>query len=59
MAVLVPAAIDSTPLTVVAVASLVLGYGGIWALWHFVFSSKRHHDDDVDQARRLPGPGEE
>jgi hypothetical protein len=52
------AATNTTPLVVASVASLVIGYGGIWALWHFVFSSKRHHDDDIDQARRPPRPEE-
>ncbi|MGI8801172.1 MAG: hypothetical protein ACR2KV_03235 [Solirubrobacteraceae bacterium] len=49
---------DNAPLAVAAVASLVIGYGGIWALWHFIFSPKRHHDDDLDQARRGQ-PGED
>ncbi len=51
----VPAAADNTPLAILAVASLVLGYGGIWALWHFVFSPRNRHDDDIDRARRDPG----
>jgi hypothetical protein len=54
-AVSVPAATNNTPLAILAVASLVLGYGGIWALWHFVFSPRNRHDDDIDRARRDPG----
>jgi hypothetical protein len=25
---------------------IVIGYGTVWALWHFVFSSRNRHDDD-------------
>jgi hypothetical protein len=55
------AALDTTPLAILAVASLVIGYGGIWALWHFVFSSRNEHDDDLDRARRRAAadPGDE
>ena len=26
---------------------IALGYGGLWALWHFVFSARNRHDDDL------------
>ena len=55
----VAATANTTPLAILAIGSLVIGYGGIWALWHFIFSPKRHHDDDVDQARRASEPGDE
>jgi hypothetical protein len=31
---------------------LVVGYGGCFALWFFVFSDRNRHDDDLDRARR-------
>jgi len=34
---------------------LVIGYGACFALWHFVFSPRNRHDDDVD-AGRAPEP---
>jgi hypothetical protein len=49
---LVMANVSSTGIAVVSVISLVTGYGLLWALWHFVFSPKRRHDDDLDRARR-------
>lgn len=33
-------------------ASLVLGYGLLWAIWHYVFKPSRSHDDDLDRVRR-------
>jgi len=27
---------------------LGVGYGLTWALWHFVFSPRNEHDDDLD-----------
>jgi len=30
---------------------LAIGYGACWALWHFVFSPRNPHDDDLDRAR--------
>jgi hypothetical protein len=30
---------------------LAIGYGGCFALWHFVFSPRNRHDDDLDRAR--------
>ena len=30
---------------------LVIGYGACFALWHFVFSPRNRHDDDVDAGR--------
>jgi hypothetical protein len=30
---------------------LALGYGACYALWHFVFSPRNHHDDDLDRSR--------
>jgi hypothetical protein len=30
---------------------LAIGYGACWALWHFVFSPRNRHDDDVDRSR--------
>jgi len=30
---------------------LAVGYGATWAVWHFVFSPRNRHDDDVDQGR--------
>jgi hypothetical protein len=31
---------------------LAIGYGACFALWHFVFSPRNRHDDDVDRARK-------
>jgi hypothetical protein len=31
---------------------LAIGYGACFALWHFVFSPRNRHDDDLDRARR-------
>jgi nitrogen fixation-related uncharacterized protein len=47
------ASLNNGPLAILAVLSLVLGYGGIWALWHFVFSPRNEHDDDRDRERHL------
>jgi len=35
---------------------IVLGYGTLWGLWHFVFSARNRHDDDPpgDQRPRPP-----
>jgi hypothetical protein len=52
--VLVLATLNTTPVAILGVASLVVGYLGIWALWHFVFSPRNEHDDDVDRGRRPP-----
>jgi hypothetical protein len=30
---------------------LAVGYGACWLLWHFVFSPRNPHDDDLDQTR--------
>jgi hypothetical protein len=30
---------------------LALGYGACFALWHFVFSPRNRHDDDLDRMR--------
>jgi hypothetical protein len=30
---------------------LAIGYGGCFALWHFVFSPRNRHDDDLDRTR--------
>jgi hypothetical protein len=30
---------------------LALGYGACFALWHFVFSPRNRHDDDLDRVR--------
>jgi len=30
---------------------LAIGYGACWGLWHFVFSPRNRHDDDLDRAR--------
>ena len=30
---------------------LAVGYGGCFALWHFVFSPRNRHDDDLDRTR--------
>ena len=30
---------------------LAIGYGGCYALWHFVFSPRNSHDDDLDRSR--------
>jgi len=30
---------------------LAIGYGACWALWHFVFSPRNRHDDDIDRSR--------
>jgi len=30
---------------------LAVGYGACFALWHFVFSPRNSHDDDLDRAR--------
>jgi hypothetical protein len=30
---------------------LAIGYGSCWALWHFVFSPRNRHDDDLDRIR--------
>jgi len=30
---------------------LALGYGSCFALWHFVFSPRNQHDDDLDRTR--------
>jgi hypothetical protein len=30
---------------------LAVGYGACWLLWHFVFSPRNSHDDDLDRAR--------
>lgn len=53
------AATDTTPLAIIAIASLVVGYGGIYALWHFIFRPKRHHDDDLDRLARGDPPADE
>jgi hypothetical protein len=45
------AAVDTAPLAIAGIASIVLGYGGIWALWHYVFSPRNEHDDDRDRER--------
>jgi hypothetical protein len=44
-----------TPLAVSAVlegiggfAVLAVGYSACYALWHFVFSPRNQHDDDLD-----------
>jgi hypothetical protein len=50
---------NNTPLAILAIASLVVGYGGIYALWHFVFRPKRHHDDDIDRLARVDHSGED
>ena len=26
---------------------IAIGYGTVWALWHFVFSDRNRHDDDL------------
>ena len=31
---------------------IVLGYGTVWGLWHFVFSPRNRHDDDQPPADR-------
>ena len=30
---------------------LAIGYGTCFALWHFVFSPRNRHDDDLDRSR--------
>jgi hypothetical protein len=30
---------------------LGIGYGACFALWHFVFSPRNRHDDDLDKTR--------
>jgi hypothetical protein len=30
---------------------LAIGYGAVFALWHFVFSPRNRHDDDLDRSR--------
>jgi hypothetical protein len=32
-------------------AVLAIGYGTCFALWHFVFSPRNRHDDDLDRSR--------
>jgi hypothetical protein len=54
VAVRVLATLNTTPVAILGVASLVIGYIGIWALWHFVFSPRNEHDDDLDRSRRPP-----
>ncbi len=46
------ASANSSALVGLSAASLVLGYGLLWVMWHYVFSPKRSHDDDLDKARR-------
>ena len=45
-------ATNYTPISIISLVSLIGGYGGLWLLWHFVFSSKASHDDDLDRANR-------
>jgi hypothetical protein len=45
-------ATNYTPISIISVISLVVGYGGLWLLWRLVFSSKRTHDDTIDRANR-------
>ncbi|HEY1774601.1 MAG TPA: hypothetical protein VGG41_00450 [Solirubrobacteraceae bacterium] len=26
---------------------ITIGYGTVWGLWHFVFSERNRHDDDL------------
>ncbi|MGH2851577.1 MAG: hypothetical protein ACRDLP_13280 [Solirubrobacteraceae bacterium] len=30
---------------------LGIGYGACFALWHFIFSPRNRHDDDLDKTR--------
>jgi hypothetical protein len=30
---------------------LAIGYGACFALWHFIFSPRNRHDDDLDKTR--------
>jgi hypothetical protein len=30
---------------------LAIGYGACFALWHFIFSPRNRHDDDLDRSR--------
>ncbi len=32
-------------------AVLAVGYGVCFALWHFIFSPRNRHDDDLDRTR--------
>jgi hypothetical protein len=40
------------PISIISLASMIGGYGGLWLLWRYVFSSRASHDDDIDRARR-------
>ena len=48
------ASANTTELALVSAFSLAAGYGLLWALWHFIFSPRNEHDDDVDRAARQP-----
>ena len=30
---------------------LAIGYGSCFARWHFIFSPRNRHDDDLDRSR--------
>ena len=46
-----PLAVSAALEAVGGLAVLAAGYGAVWALWHFVFSPRNHHDDDLDRTR--------
>ena len=49
---MLPFALSSTTAFGIFLAILMaLGYVVIWALWHFVFSPRNRHDDDLDRMR--------
>ena len=42
---------NNSALAVVSIVSIVGGYVLLFALWHFVFSPRNRHDDDIDRSR--------
>jgi hypothetical protein len=47
-----PLAVSAVLEAVGGVLVLGIGYGACFALWHFVFSPRNRHDDDLDRARK-------
>jgi hypothetical protein len=41
---IVGAGLGSTGVALVSVVSLAVGYGVLWALWHFIFSPRNDRD---------------
>ncbi|GAC1440201.1 MAG: hypothetical protein NVSMB51_19200 [Solirubrobacteraceae bacterium] len=46
------ASANSTGLAVVSAVSIVGGFALLAAMWHFIFSPRNRHDDDLDRAAR-------